>query len=466
LLHLLLFAFRPKTLENLFFALFASSVVGLFACEVQMNSESDLSRVLWFHNWFITFSITMALSALLVEYRVFWKRIGHSFYLLSAVALILLAWAWTRDALSNLLPVMIFVAVVYAESLRLAVKAIVQKKPDAWVVGAGFLVFTMWIFLSTLRGLGWIDIAPELVAATGLGILALSFSVYLTRQIARTNQQLETKLTEVESLTAQTIEQERRAAREEAERLVLQADNARKTAELEEARQLQLAMLPKVVPKLRYFDLAVHMTTAHEVGGDYYDFHTNGSDSCTVVVGDATGHGLHAGMVVGVAKSLFQSWCREPDLGNLLKQIGDGLGSMHRRQASMAMVLLRLASGGLRFASAGMPPLLVWRHASQKIDEILAPNVPLGTLSDIDFPENHIAVAPGDSVLIMTDGLAELTDPEGEPLGYDRAARIFSEVAHLDPESAIEALLEAANDYLEGTPLQDDMTLVLLRARG
>ncbi len=466
LLHLLLFSFRPKALENLFFALFAISVVGIFAAEVQMNSQSDLSRVLWFHNWFITFSITMALSALLVEYRVFWGQIGKTFYLFTAVATIFLVWAWTRDALTNLVPIMIFLAVIYLEALRLALKAIIQKKPDAWVVGSGFLLFTVWIFVSTLRGLGWISISPELVAATGLGVLALSFSVYLTRQVVRTNRQLETKLSEVELLTEQTIEHERRAARKEVERRVLEADNERKTAELEEARQLQLAMLPEELPTLSGFEVAVHMTTAYEVGGDYYDFHTNGSEICTAVVGDATGHGLHAGMVVGVAKSLFQSWCTEPDLAKLLKQIGKGLASMHRRQASMAMVLLRLSPGSLKFASAGMPPLLIWRESTREIEEALVPNVPLGTLPDVDFLETEIGLDPGDTVLVMTDGLAELMNPSSDPLGYERASDFFSQVAHLEPQAAIDSLLELANEYHAGTPLQDDMTLVVLKARG
>ncbi len=170
-------------------------------------------------------------------------------------------------------------------------------------------------------------------------------------------------------------------------------------------------------------------------------------------------------MVVGVAKSLFQSWCREADLGQLLEQIGAGLNSMHRRQASMAMILLRLVSGRVRFASAGMPPLLIWRKSHRGIEEVMAPNVPLGTLTDIEFPENEIELSPGDSILIMTDGLVEITDPGGDPLGYDRAAQLFSQVAHLDPEPAIQALLALAGEYHEGTPLQDDLTLVMLKAR-
>ena len=65
----------------------------------------------------------------------------------------------------------------------------------------------------------------------------------------------------------------------------------------------------------------------------------------------------------------------------------------------------------------------------------------------------------------MTDGLAEVTNPEGDLLGYDRASELFQQVAHLDPESAMAQLLELAAAFHEGTPLQDDMTLVVLKAR-
>ena len=270
---------------------------------------------------------------------------------------------------------------------------------------------------------------------------------------------------EIDDLTAKTIEQERQVVREEADRRLLEADNERKTAELEEARQLQLAMLPKQVPQLEGFRIAVHMSTANEVGGDYYDFHTNGSGSCTVVMGDATGHGLHAGMVVGVAKSLFQTCGQEPNLAGALGRIGEGLSSMHRRQASMAMLLARFEGRHVQLASAGMPPVLVWRRASGAVEEVMLPSVPLATLADVRFNETQIDLREGDSVLLMTDGLAEVANPDGDLLGYERATRFFSEVADLEPESAIERLLELAADYNEGTPLQDDMTLMVLKAQ-
>ena len=129
------------------------------------------------------------------------------------------------------------------------------------------------------------------------------------------------------------------------------------------------------------------------------------------------------------------------------------------------MLLVRLEGHHMRLASAGMPPVLVWRRASGAVEEILLPSVPLATLRDVRFKEAEIDLQEGDSVLLMTDGLVEVANPDGDLLGYERATRFFAEVADLEPELAIERLLELAAAYHEGTPLQDDMTLMVLKAR-
>ena len=87
----------------------------------------------------------------------------------------------------------------------------------------------------------------------------------------------------------------------------LEIENERKTKELEEAKQLQLSMLPKSLPNLPHLDIAVYMKTATEVGGDYYDFHVHPDGTLTVILGDATGHGMMSGMMVSIMKSLFMS---------------------------------------------------------------------------------------------------------------------------------------------------------------
>lgn len=467
LLHLLLFAFRPQGTENLYFALFTGCVVGMLLAEIRANSISDFARVLYHYNWFLTASIGMALSALLVEHKVFKRRLGVTFWGLCTAALGVVAWVWTRTAFGqDLLPTVLFLAIVYLVTLWLALLALVERQPDAWVIGLGFFVLTLCVFATLLRAAGWLELPPDLSAVIGLGALAVCFSVYLTRRVARTARELETKLGEVEQLTTRTIEQERRAAREELEHRVLEEDNRRKTAELEEARALQLAMLPRELPRLANFEIAVHMSTANEVGGDYYDFHTHDDGTCTLAVGDATGHGLHAGMVVGAAKSLFQTWCHDANLALVLERIGDGLTSMHRRQASMAMLLVRLSNDGLLVASAGMPPILIWRHDSREVQEAMNPSVPLATLAGVHFEEQQIELRLGDCAFIMTDGFAEVMSPDGELLGYEGASQLFAQVAHLEPQAAVAELLTRVAEFHAETPLQDDMTLIVIRARG
>ena len=93
-----------------------------------------------------------------------------------------------------------------------------------------------------------------------------------------------------------------------------ETENERKTKELEEARQLQLSMLPKDLPQLPNIDIAVYMKTATEVGGDYYDFNVAMDGTLTIVLGDATGHGMRAGTMVTSAKTLFNSYAANPDI--------------------------------------------------------------------------------------------------------------------------------------------------------
>jgi serine phosphatase RsbU (regulator of sigma subunit) len=467
LVHLLLFAFRPKEVDNLFFALFNGSVLAILLAELQMNALSDLDEALVFYKLLVSLTIVMALSGLLLELRLFKRRIGRPFLALVVLAAGVVVWTWTLPVFRELLPHGFLVLFVFLVMLWLAVQSLIRREREAWVIGVGYLILALAVFTNELRAFGLIELPWMILPIVGLGSLAASFSVYLTRRMAHTNQELEERLHEVQRLTDKTIEQERWAAQEEAERRLLEADNERKTAELEEARELQLEMLPKELPRLAGFDFAVRMTTANEVGGDYYDFATNGDSGCTVAVGDATGHGLQAGMVVAVVKSLFQTASREPCLSAVLQRIDAGLGTIHRRAASMAMVLVRLEDHRLRVASAGMPPVLVWRHSSGELEELLLPGAPLGTaLANGEYREREVDLDPGDAALIMTDGLVEAANPDGDTLGYDLAGRLFAESAGLEPEAIIDRLVTQVRLFLGGRPLGDDMTLLALKASG
>jgi serine phosphatase RsbU (regulator of sigma subunit) len=405
-------------------------------------------------------------SALLLERRVFGRRLDVLFWVVLVLGVATLVWIWTRPALADVYPMVALLVLGLADMLRLAVGALLRREPDAWVVAVGFAALTLSFFGSFLRNLGVWDVSPWPLFIGGMGSVVLAFSIYLTRRVVRTDRDLARRLQEVQELTARTLEQEREAREREIARRVLEADNLRKTAELEEARQLQMAMLPRSLPVLSGFGLAVHMATASEVGGDYYDFVCDENGVWTVVLGDATGHGLHAGMVVGVAKSLLQAANGVGDLALMLQRVHSGLASLQERRASMSLLLVRLHGCELQVASAGMPPMLIRRHGSGDVEEVLLPGVPLGTLAEAEWGVREVTLAAGDSVLLMSDGLAERVDPQGEPFGYERVRRAFAEAGALDPTAAVRHLVQAGESFSAGEAIADDVTLMILRADG
>jgi sigma-B regulation protein RsbU (phosphoserine phosphatase) len=149
----------------------------------------------------------------------------------------------------------------------------------------------------------------------------------------------------------------------------------------------------------------------------------------------------------------------------MLRKIHAGLRMLHERRASMGLVLVRLDGPTLRVASAGMPPLLVRRHRTGRVEEVMLPGVPLGTLREAEWPERDVAVDPGDVILLMSDGLAEVSGGNGDVFGYDGVRRSFSDAGPLDPEGVVAQLLASADSHRAGEAIVDDVTLVVLRVR-
>jgi serine phosphatase RsbU (regulator of sigma subunit) len=254
---------------------------------------------------------------------------------------------------------------------------------------------------------------------------------------------------------------------QELTRRLLEAENERKTHELEEARRFQLSLLPRSLPKRDDLEVAVAMRTATEVGGDYYDFHLAEDGTLTVAVGDATGHGATAGTMVTVLKGLFTAQAAQMALPAFLTEAAATVRRMELGRLMMALCLARFDNdGGLRVASAGMPPVLIFRAATATVEEIELEGIPLGGgLSEFDYQERTVALASGDVVLMMSDGFPELPDPTGEPLGYPRAEAAFLACAERPVQQVVAGLLEAASAWNGGAPLADDATFVVLRRR-
>ena len=262
------------------------------------------------------------------------------------------------------------------------------------------------------------------------------------------------------------LREERRRRDDEVERQILEADNARKTQELEEARQFQLSLLPRTLPSHPGFELAVHMETAAEVGGDYYDFRLTEDGGLIAAVGDATGHGARAGTMVTVIKSLFSAATSHSGLSGFLRDASRAIQRMELGRMNMALVLAELRDRTLTVSSAGMPPVLLHRAAptEEPVEEIAIEGMPLGTFAST-YRERRLKLSAGDTLLLMSDGFPELLGSEGEPLGYDQVRQLFAGVAERQPQRIVDELAAAVAEWTDGQPPADDVTFVVLRIR-
>ncbi len=242
---------------------------------------------------------------------------------------------------------------------------------------------------------------------------------------------------------------------------LLEAEHARKSEELEQARELQISMLPKELPQVPDVTIAVFMKTATEVGGDYYDFIVK-NDEFTGAIGDATGHGLNAGMMVSIIKGFFVTEAANLSALKFFKKCNTALRQMNLKRLYMAFTLFKLKHKKLLVSSAGMPPFYVYRARDQKLQEIILKGMPLGAVSSYNYQSEKIDLDSGDTVFFMSDGFPELFNPDNEIIGYENIPEILQQSVGRSPGEIIVKLVDYANKWSNGRALDDDMTFVVL----
>ena len=246
---------------------------------------------------------------------------------------------------------------------------------------------------------------------------------------------------------------------------IIQADNERKTRELEEARHMLLSMLPKELPRLPHLDIAVYMKTSSEVGGDYYDFGVDDDGTLTVAMGDATGHGMKAGTIVSMIKTLFASGGARMDMKAFFTQSSDTLKGIELGRLMMAFTMLKMRADKVEFANAGMPPLFVYREGSKVVEEVMIPGMPLGAMKRFPYDTHKLGMSTGDTILLLSDGLPELKTTTNEQYGYERVKREFLISAARSASEIVEYLKHSASEWSSGTEPDDDMTFVVIKAK-
>lgn len=268
----------------------------------------------------------------------------------------------------------------------------------------------------------------------------------------------------VEELLGARVEMEEQKRKLEQALLLVEKDNYRKTEELLDAQQLQLSMLPRHTPFYPGYEIALHSQPATEVGGDYYDYlFSPDYKKLHLVLGDATGHGYKPSILVATAKSHFQTLAHKVDSDQLLSQISEAIHSLKARGLYMALSLLRIDGDLITVVSSGMPPVYYYEAKSQLVREFRLQGMFLGIAPDIKVNKKVFRMYRGDVLLLMTDGLAEAQNGEGELLGFEALQTIFNKQAGNSSHRIIAELIEEGERWKATGGWKDDMSLMVIK---
>jgi serine phosphatase RsbU (regulator of sigma subunit) len=452
ILHLIIFLYNRRFKSNLFFAIF----LFLYALNIFFDYQASLSgqtaqglTYLRLHRAVMPYN---SVFALLFLYYAFDFNILKYFWLIAA-ALVITGFFAVLDPIHNFDYVQIPQVIVAVEASRILISAIKKKKYDAWIIAAGFFLLFLFSSYDLLLDLGLMEPFREITNGYPIGFLCLIIfaSIYLARDFARANKAILIK--------------EREAKEMEVAQRVLEAEDSRKTKELNEARELQLSLLPQRITSLKNYDFCFDMRPATEVGGDYYDYNISENNEISIVIGDATDHGMKAGMMVSIIKSLFLTHINTMDIKEFLNSCSHTIKQMKLKNLYMAFMLVKINGRNLIMSSAGIPPLLVYRKKTNKVEEYKIKGMPLGAVESYPYETVEIELETGDTVVLMTDGLPELFNKSKESFGEERLKEIILQNACEPVNEIVNKLFLAGEEWRKENKQNDDITLVAFRLK-
>ena len=236
--------------------------------------------------------------------------------------------------------------------------------------------------------------------------------------------------------------------------------------ELRVARSIQEASLPKEVPEPEGWRISPRYLPAREVGGDFYDFHLLSEGRLGLVVGDATGKGVPAALMMSTTCGMLEVTAQalgSSSPGEVLEQVNETL--LARIPQNMFVTcfyaILDPHSGTLRYANAGYdPPYL---HRNGNAEQLKAREMPLGLMPGMGYEEKEIELDVGESALFYSDGLVEAHDPKGEMFGFPRLGELVAEHAAREGSLGDFLLRELYTFVGETWEQEDDITLLTLK---
>ena len=252
-----------------------------------------------------------------------------------------------------------------------------------------------------------------------------------------------------------------------------EAETRRKIERIEHdlslARSIQQGLLPSQPPDIDGFDIAGWNQPADETGGDYFDWQELSDGRTAISLADVSGHGIGPALVTAVcrayARAAFPSGADLPEEMNRINQLlVEDLPA--NRFVTFAVCILDAAKSRAHLLSAGHGPLLMYRAAEKTVQNFSAQGIPFGLMPGIGYgPPREIEFAPGDMLVLTTDGFFEWENAEGEQFGTSRLEEAIRASSDLSPNEVIRSIYASVKEFSGGTEQDDDLTAVVLKRK-
>ena len=239
--------------------------------------------------------------------------------------------------------------------------------------------------------------------------------------------------------------------------------------ELDIASKIQQSILPGQFPTVQDFQIYANMEPAREVGGDFYDVIRLDRGQMGLAIADVSGKGVPAALFMMSSRTLLKGTAiGGGSPAEVVAQVNDLL--YEQNEAAMFVTVLYAVydpeRSELTYSCAGHDPPLVVHPDGSSTSLPLTGGLALGVVSQFDFGENTVSVAPGDTVVLYTDGVTEAMNGKDEQFGLDRLRETYSSHPPANVKDAISTIFDAVSDFAGDTPQSDDVTCVALHRGG
>jgi len=275
----------------------------------------------------------------------------------------------------------------------------------------------------------------------------------------------------LQQMSGRVVDQHRRLSELVArlrEALVRETRLASLQQELAIARELQHSVLPADMADRPGYAVKGVMESAQEVGGDFYDFFERPDGRLVFVIADVSGKGVPAAFFMAISRTLLKAIALfEPDPAQCIRQLNDLLVVDNDRMMFVTLLfgIFDPATGRAEIVNAGhLPPVRLGREGAALVPS--TGDMAVAVADGIDFTTLAVDLAPGESLVLYTDGVTEAFDAAGDQFGEARMVERLAPLGGAGPEAVAAAMLETVKAFEQGVEQSDDITLLIVRRAG